>query len=223
MAFIAKTDYFGIAGSGISCVSNADGKTASVAEGHDAEGSIVAWTVYGETAAPTNTYVIGGSSNVSLSVVLGSIGTDDSCLNNFQVDTSVGAPPSVTASGEKVESGASANCTYTIPSATVSPLHHAQILFGMFSVSGEGCHLQSASYTASATITKATKDGTCVAHDVTDAKIEAQVTVLQTGSATPSVTAGTGCVVTSPLACTNPDADYPTWSCTVTKYLEQDS
>lgn len=222
MAFVAKSDYFGLATTGLSCVSNADGKTASVAEGRDSEGTIVAWTVYGETSAPTNSYVVGGSSNVSLSVTLGSV-SNDMCLNNFQIDTSVGNPPTVTASGEQVETGATANCTYTIPSATVSPLHHAQILFSMFSVSGDGCHLQSANYTASATLTKATKDGVCVAHDVSEAKIEAQVTVLQTSSTAPTVAAGTGCVMTAPLACTNPDADYPTWTCTITKYLTQDA
>jgi hypothetical protein len=86
---------------------------------------------------------------------------------------------------------------------------------------GEGCYLQTANYTASATITKATKDGVCIAHDVVEGRIEATVEIKQTGSASPSITAGSGWKITSPLTCTNPDADYPTYSATLTKYINR--
>lgn len=221
MAFIAKTDYFGLAGSGLICVSNGDGNAASVAEAHDEDGTIVAWTVYGETGAPTNSYVLSG--DATLSAKLGNVGSNDAVLNQLQITTAAGSPPTITASGEKVEANASNTCTYSIPSVTVSVKHHAQALFSAFTVGGEGCHLQSSTFTASATISKATKDGTCVAHDVTDAKIEAQATIIQTGTTAPTFTAGSGWTVTAPLACTNPDADYPTWTATATKYLTKDS
>ena len=45
---------------------------------------------------------------------------------------------------------------------------------------------------------------------------------VQTGSAEPTVEPGDGWYLSSPLACTNPDADYPTWAATLTKYLAKD-
>lgn len=61
----------------------------------------------------------------------------------------------------------------------------------------------------------------CLAHDVSEGKIECAATITQTGSTTPTVTAGTGWKITSPLACDNPDADYPSYSITLTKYLSR--
>ena len=101
--------------------------------------------------------------------------------------------------------------------------HHAQILWSAFTLGGEGCYLQSANYTAGGTISRATKNGETVAYDVTDGKLEAQITIQQTGSAAPTVTKGTGWEITAPLSCSSPDADYPTWSCTLSRYLEHDT
>lgn len=88
--------------------------------------------------------------------------------------------------------------------------------------------MQNANYTLQANIGKATVNGEPVASDVTEGMIEAQVTIMQTGDSTPTITMLTGDVdygwsITSPLACTNPDANYPTWTCTLTKYLQKDS
>lgn len=80
--------------------------------------------------------------------------------------------------------------------------------------------MQQANYTAGGTISKATKNGEPVSYDVTDGKLEVQVTILQTGATKPSLTAGTDWTITSPLNCSSPDADYPTWSATLSRYLE---
>ena len=66
-------------------------------------------------------------------------------------------------------------------------------------------------------------NGEPVASDVTEGRIEASITVTQTGNVVPTLTPGSGWYVTSPLACTNPDANYPTYSATLTKYLQKDS
>lgn len=96
-------------------------------------------------------------------------------------------------------------------------------MFGAFAYTGTGCFLTEASYTVQATIGKATVDGDPVASDVTEGMIEASVTITQTGSTEPTLSAGTDWQITSPLACTNPDANYPTWAATLTKYLEKDA
>lgn len=77
------------------------------------------------------------------------------------------------------------------------------------------------SYSAQSNLTKATKDGTTLAYDVIEGQITATLTFQQTGNTEPTVTPSTasGWVVTSPLTKSCPDADYPTWTITLSKAL----
>ena len=68
-----------------------------------------------------------------------------------------------------------------------------------------------------------TKDGSVIGFDIVQGKIEVSVSIKQCGSAAPELTAGDGFQVTSPLAEANPDANYPTFSATLTKYLAKDA
>lgn len=68
-------------------------------------------------------------------------------------------------------------------------------------------------------MTKATKDGTALAHDVSQGKIECQISITQTGATEPTVTPGEAWYVSAPLTLDNPDSDYQTWSCTLAHNL----
>lgn len=228
MAFKTKTDYFGIDDDAkIVCTSSSDGASHSVAEAKGEDGSVVAHEVYGATIAPSCEYALKsawerGGEQPPNPIKLGSVtqtGDDKVALLNFSIGTSAGSAPTVSASGEKV---AGDGCTYSIPAFTIPKTHHAHILFDAFTLGGSGCHLTEASYTASCGISKAEKEGVCLAHDVVEGKIEASINIVQTGSAEPTVEPGDGWYLSSPLACTNPDADYPTWEATLTKYLAKD-
>lgn len=223
MAFLAKTDYFGLSGTALECTASNDGASASVAEAKGADGSIVAHEVYGETLAPSCDYLLKADwTSAAGAVKLGAVTAADGkkiVLGNLAVNTAAGSAPTVAASGEQVEEGATEGCLYEVPAFSLPKTHHAHILFGAFTLSGAGCHLTAANYTASAGVTKATKDGAVLAHDVGEGKIEAAVTIVQTGSAAPSLSVGEGWSITSPLAMTNPDADYPTYGATLTRYL----
>ena len=96
-------------------------------------------------------------------------------------------------------------------------------MWSAFTLAGTGCYLQSASYTAGGTISRATKNGETVSYDVTDGQLTVNLTIIQTGSTAPTVTPGSDWVMTSPLNCSNPDADYPSWTCTLSRYLEHDA
>lgn len=152
-------------------------------------------------------------------------------MNSFTINTSAGAAPTFSASGEQVEDEASGVCEYSIPAFKVTKKHHAQILFDAFeynkTVSGgttsTGVHLKSASYTASGSITKGEKEGVCLTHDIVEGKIECAVEFVQVGNVKPVITPGTGWDVTSVLTCSNPDADWPSWSATLTMYLTKDA
>lgn len=236
--FIEKKDYFGIAdGTRLVCSTSDEGKSNELAETTGQDGSYVAYNVYGEKIAPSNEYVM-KAVTIEMSdgdIALGQIELMDDektsiCLNNFAINTAAGAAPTFSASGEQVEDNSTGVCQYSLPTFSVDKKHHAQILFGAFSynktVSGgtasTGVHLKSASYTASGSITKGEKEGVCLTHDIVEGKIECSVEFVQVGNVEPTITPGTGWDVTSVLTCSNPDADWPSWSATLTKYLVKD-
>lgn len=230
MAFKDKVDYFGIADSDrIVCTSSSDGGSASVAEAKGEDGSIVAHEVYGEKIAPSCDYLLkaawgrGAESPAPNPVKLGGVtsaGGAFVALTSLTITTSAGSAPTVSAGGEQVEGEGS---TYSVPAFSLPKTHRAQILFSAFELGGAGCHLTEAGYAAGCTLSKAEKEGVCLAHDVVEGKIECSVTIIQTGSAEPTIAPGDGWNVTSPLAESNPDADYPTWSATLTMYLTKDA
>lgn len=235
MAFATKTDPFVLIGTGnpgdgiLECVSVADNASASVAEAHDENGSLVAHEVYGEQIAPSAEYKVKKSGDIE-GVKLGAVTTYDSkrvVLSRIHVHTAAGEETTVSASGEQVEAATDGTCpaTYTLPDIPVGVCHHAKALFDAFTLGGTGCHLKTADYDFECAVGKATKDGTTIAHGVYEAYGEAQIEIIQTGSTAPTLTVpnGSDWFISSPLSKTNPDADYPTWSATLRLHLEKDS
>lgn len=148
MAFLAKTDYFGITSiPGLSCVSNSDGRAFQVVEAKDATGTIAASEVFGESYSPSNGYVV--KSDLSASQTGGVIGLGKCadteigsvCLASFSINTTTGGPSTVEAQGESVEANATADCKYMVPGFDLPKTHHAHILFDAFELSGSGCYL----------------------------------------------------------------------------------
>ena len=228
MSFQAKTDYFGITGSNSPFVitDSSENKSAQTANGRDEKGDVVAYEVFGETMAPSCSYVI--KANASLgSIVIGApitIGTNKFTIVNVSISTSAGSPPKIDITGEQIPSDTThSDCTYTIPTATLEVCHHAQTLWSAFTLSGAGCYVIDANYTAGGTLTKATKDGETVAFDIADGQLTAALTIQQTGSTDPSTTAGSGWYITSPLSKNEVDSSLPTWSVTLSKNLTHDS
>lgn len=228
MSFKEKVDYFSLADAGnLVLVSAAEGRTAQVVEAQGQDGSVVASEVFGETRAPSCEYKLKAAySSAAGALKLGGVSSVTSektprkfALVSISISTGAGAEPTLSASGEQVEDGATDGCVYGVPAFSLETKHHAQILFGAFSVGGEGCHLTQADYGISAELAKATKDGECLAFDVTNGRIEASLTVKQCGANAPTITPGEGWKITAPLSETNPDSDYPTFAATLVKYL----
>lgn len=225
MSFKQKTDPYSIAdGTSLVVLSTTGGETASNAEAIGEDGSIVANTVYGATSAPSCDLAL--KSDLSKNAgdwKIGAVSTSNSkkyALGRITISTSAGAAPSISVSGEQVHNDAATGCYYPVPAFALSKKHHAQILFDAFSLGDvAGVHLVSANYEISGQISKVTKEGDCIAFDIVQGRIEVTVTLKQCGSTAPSLTAGTGFSITSPLAETNPDAEYPTFTATLVKYL----
>lgn len=232
MSFQAKTDYFGLStGSGSTFVitDSSENKSAQVATGQDEKGDVVAYEVYGEEMAPACSYVINANSTLGTikigeAITVTGISDKKFTITNVSISTAAGSPPKIDVSGSQIPNTVThTDCTYTIPAATLEVCHHAQILWSAFTLGGTGCYLTQANYTASGDLTKATKDGTTISFDIANGQLVADITIQQTGNTVPTVTAGSGWVITAPLTQTNADASLPTWTCTVSKYLTHDS
>lgn len=230
MAFKStQTDYFGITGgvgSNFVITSSDENKTTTLVQARNSKGDYVAQDTCGDTEQPSCSYIIKGDASLG-SLTIGkptTVGTKKYTLTSLSIETSAGSPPSISASGEEVPDNSNSDCYYEIPSASLKVCHHAQILWGCITENedslGSGVYLTQSSYSAQATLTKATKDGTTLAYDVIEGQITATLTFQGTGTGTPTCTAGNDWVITSPLTKSSPDADYPTWTITLSKALK---
>lgn len=227
MAFLTKVDPFGISSSTLAVKSTSDGNSGSVAEATDENGTIVAQESYGNRMSPSAEYALKKETTFD-EIVLGGVSTYKTkrvVLTQLTINTSAGGEPTISASGEEIEASADGTCpaTYTIPEFTLGVCHHAKILFSAFSISGTGCYLNSANYTAQCENGTAMIEGAVVAHGVYGAYLEVTAGIISTSGTVPTVTPGTGWVVSSPLAETNPDAEYPNYSITLRKPIAKDS
>lgn len=227
MAFLTKVDPFGISSSTLAVKSTSDGNSGSVAEATDENGTIVAQESYGNRMSPSAEYALKKETTFD-EIVLGGVSTYKTkrvVLTQLTINTSAGGEPTISASGEEIEASADGTCpaTYTIPEFTLGVCHHAKILFSAFSLSGTGCYLNSANYTAQCENGTAMIEGAVVAHGVYGAYLEVTAEIVATSGTAPTVTPGQGWVVSSPLAETNPDAEYPTYSITLRKPIAKDS
>lgn len=227
MAFLTKVDPFGISSSSLAVKSTSDGNSGSVAEATDENGTIVAQESYGNRMSPSAEYALKKETTFD-EIVLGDVTTYKTkrvVLTQLTINTSAGGEPTISASGEEIEASSDGTCpaTYTIPEFTLGVCHHAKILFSAFSLSGTGCYLNSANYTAQCENGTAMIEGAVVAHGVYGAYLEVTAEIISTSGTVPTVTPGTGWVVSSPLAETNPDADYPTYSITLRKPISLDT
>jgi len=227
MAFKIKTEPYGIADGNILVVLDVNGgEQATNVEAVGEDGSIVANTVTGELMNPSATLALKAALTKALGDwKLGAVTTSNTkkfALESIDISTSAGGAPSISISGKQVQGDATTGCTYSVPAFTLLTKHHAQILFSAFELAGTGCHLIAANYHITGTINLVTKDNEPIAFDIVQGKIEVSVTIKQCGSTAPTLTAGTDFQITSPLAETNPDADYPTFTATLTCYLEKD-
>lgn len=227
MAFLTKGDPFGISSSTLAVKSTSDGNSGSVAEATDENGTIVAQESYGNRMSPSAEYALKKETTFD-EIVLGGVSTYKTkrvVLTQLTINTSAGGEPTISASGEEIEASSDGTCpaTYTIPEFTLGVCHHAKILFSAFSLSGTGCYLNSANYTAQCENGTAMIEGAVVAHGVYGAYLEVTAEIVATSGTVPTVTPGQGWVVSSPLAETNPDADYPTYSITLRKPITLDT
>ena len=229
MAVNAVIDYCGLAdGSKLACKGATENAASTVVEAPlNDKGEVPAHEVLETVRTPSNEYEMlaawaRGAETTPDPVQLGGVNTADSktfALTNLNINTQAGSSPAISAQSAQVKTGAAEGDVFNIPAFSVAFKHTAQILWSAFTLSGTGCHLTTANYAASVTLSRGTVNGGTVSHDVVNGRIVATLTITQTGDTAPTLTPGTGWDVTAPLTKTKGDAQYPSWTATLTKYL----
>ena len=229
MAFNTVIDYSGLAdGSKLACKGATENAAATVVEAPlNDKGEVPAHEVLETVRTPSNEYEMlaawaRGAETTPDPVQLGGVNTADSktfVLTNLTINTQAGSAPAISAQCAQVKTGAAEGDVFNIPAFSVAFKHTAQILWSAFTLGGTGCHLTTANYAASVTLSRGTVNGGTVSHDVVNGRIVATLTITQTGDTAPTLTPGTGWDVTAPLTKTKGDAQYPSWTATLTKYL----
>lgn len=237
MSFKTKIDFCGLAdGTKIVLKSHDEGRSSTVVTCENDEGDTVDATIAGHVMDPSNDYSL-KADLTNFDIVLGSVktvnlGTEQSPNNHYfmlksvAIGTSNSGDVTISAQAEEVAS-ATAGRTYTVTIASLKCRCKAQIINGLFTLSGTGCHLQSANYSIAANITHTTVDAERVTADIYGASIVATLNAKQAGSTAPTIAAGSASdvvtIISGDASETRPDSDYASVAATVTRYLTADS
>lgn len=130
-------DYFGLVSSALKLKSSAENRSIQTASGANTYGDVKVVDAYGETAAPSAEYDVvaelahdpsaAGTTLVTLGTVNSPTGiANPVVLGSLSISTQNGSAPSISASGQMVQSGATQLRAYKLPAFTLSPRHRAQ-------------------------------------------------------------------------------------------------
>lgn len=228
MSIAPKTDYSGLARTGLEVAGNEQSASNQNLEIPGSNGDIIGGEVFGHVKAPhvdfkiTKAVTIGGSAAENR-VTLGKVYKAGSAfaLKTVSIHTGAGDEPTFGVDLVQIESGATQTvCTYDLPEIELSPARHA-LTFGAFAFTESATlALQTSDYTATCELDPTTIDGVPRASDAVKGKIEVAVTFWTADdTTTPNVTMATGWTQTGDWNCTGADSSMFVWTATFTKYL----
>ena len=140
--FNAGIDYFGLetaTSNALKVTESNENRSKQSASGANTYGDAAVVDSWGETAAPSASYLvvdeITSSSFPDLGeVIAAAIDSSPVVLGGISISTQNGSAPTVTASGQMVQSGATQLRAYELPSFSISPRHRAQDILGFASI-----------------------------------------------------------------------------------------
>ena len=225
MSWEAKTDYCGVAVSGkLAIKASTMNRSGQYLEQAGKSGAICATKAFGVVDAPNCEYVIEKPHSFeSGDIKLGSvttIGGKRYSLASIHYENGADQESVFTAASQEIEATSdTTQRTFDVPAFDISPDEAAEMIMSAGTVGGTGCELTKCTLDASASVKTHTVNALPVASDVTMGRATVQIEVLQTGDTVPTLQAGDGWDVAAPLTCTDPDADFPTWTATLSKPL----
>lgn len=137
--FNAGIDYFGLeAGSSdkIKVKSSAENRSKQSTSGANSYGDAAVVDSWGDTAAPSAEYDVVGTITQAAFPALGSLKTTTGmggpvALGTVTINTQNGSAPTIAASGQMVQAGATQLRSYTLPALSVLARHRAQDFMGL--------------------------------------------------------------------------------------------
>ena len=224
MSFNTRIDYYGQSASTVlELIGSSENASFPVnATANNERGDVIARdTSAVNREAATCDFKVKAAGDLTLS--LGAVTTVSSivhCLTGLSINTKAGTPPTVSLNGESLQAAATVSSTIAVGTIALKALHKAQILMGAFTLTGTGCYLDECSLECKAMLTRATKDGATLAHDVHGASIVVTGKVIQSGATAPTIAAESGWKITAPATHGEPDEqNFVEWSFAVTKDL----
>lgn len=226
MSWETKKDYCGMAVENkIVIKSSSLNRSGSYLEKPGQHGAIAATKAYGTTDAPSCEYTIEAKHRFGAGAIkLGKITEVDSkkyALASIHYENGADAEPVFSSTAQQVENSATNenSSTFAVPAFEVDTQECAAIIMSAFTFEGANCELTKVAMDASCNVKPHTVKGVIVASDVTMGHVQVQVTIEQYGETAPTLAAAEGWDISSPLTCSDPDADFPTWTATLSKPL----
>lgn len=224
MATSPKTDYLGLATTGLEIHGNSANASNQNLEVVGANAAFKSHEKFGSIKSPHCEYKITDELK-NLGFVIGKVhGTNNDgpyALRSIQIHTGAGDEPTFAADGVQIQSGATKTlCTFTPTIPVLTPARHA-ITFGAFTYEETAdLSLQSSDYTAEAEIDPVTINGVPKAADAIKGYEQVAVTMWTNSDTTaPSVQPGEGWFLFSDWDCSGSDGQMFVWTATYKKYL----
>lgn len=140
--FNAGIDYFGLGTSSsgaLKVTSSNENRSKQSASGPNLYGDAAVVDSWGETAAPSAEYAVVAALTQSTFPDLGTVNTVEGIdkpvvLGGVRISTKSGSAPTVSVSGQMVQTGATQLRKYVLPTFSLTPRHRAQDFLGLCSI-----------------------------------------------------------------------------------------
>lgn len=139
--FNAGTDYYEMetaTGNAVKVTSSNENRSKQSASGANCYGDAVVVDSFGETAAPSSEYQVVGDislDDLELGTVHNVVGIEGPVVRGtLTINTSTGSAPTMSVSGQMVQSGATQLRSYVLPEVTLTARHRAQDFMGLASI-----------------------------------------------------------------------------------------
>lgn len=234
--FNAGIDYFGLetaSSNALKVKSSAENRNKSSASGANLYGDVAVVDSYGETAAPSAEYDVVSALTHETMPDLGSVRTVDGIANpvvlgGVTINTASGSAPSMSFTGQMVQTGARQLRKYELPSFSLTPRHRAQDFFGFCSIKKGTAEadpvadygLESVSASLPIEFTLSQPKGEVNNYDLHGGMATCTYTMNWYASTAPTVSltdaaTNLGATISAPVAKSNPEGGYTSYTWTV--------
>lgn len=234
--FNAGIDYFGLGTSSsdaLKVTSSNENRSKQSASGANLYGDAAVVDSWGETAAPSAEYVVVAALTQTTFPDLGTVKTVEGIekpvvLGGVSIRTSTGAAPTVSASGQMVQTGAKQLRKYELPAFSLTPRHRAQDFMGLCDIkkgsatadSAEDYGLESVEADFPIEFTLAQPKGEVVNYDLHGGMATCSYTMNWYASTAPTVSltsaaTALGASISAPVAKSCPEGGYTQYTWTV--------